>query len=332
MYLHKLNRLIRMLLSKPPRATFAQLRSFEAVARLGGITKAAQALHLTQPTVSTQLRELAACVGIALLAPAGRGVQLTDAGRDLLATVTHMFASWREFEEGVADFQGMLRGSLRIAGVTTTEYFLAQWLKPFVDAYPGIDIDLTIDNRSAIISRLERAQDDLAVMMMPPQHLALQHATVMDNPLVLIGPVKHAWAASKKVAHKKLPHKKIVHNPRKRPLQQLAGVDLLMREPGSGTRQATLDFLSQHHITPRIRMTLGSNEAIKHAVAAGLGLAIVSQHALASTPAREGLAVLPMAGLPIARNWQMVWRSDRRLPRIASVFMDFVRQQVVPAA
>jgi LysR family transcriptional regulator, low CO2-responsive transcriptional regulator len=312
-----------MLLSKLPRATFAQLRSFEAVARLGGITKAAQALHLTQPTVSTQLRELADCVGIALLAPAGRGVQLTDAGRDLLATVTRMFTHWREFEEGVVDFQGMLRGSLRIAGVTTTEYFLAQWLKPFAGAYPGIDIDLVIDNRSAIISRLERAQDDLAVMMMPPQHLALQHATVMDNPLVLIGPVKHAWAASKKIAHSPQ---------RKRPLQQLAGVDLLMREPGSGTRQATLDFLSQHHITPRIRMTLGSNEAIKHAVAAGLGLAIVSQHALAGTPAREGLAVLPMAGLPIARNWQMVWRSDRRLPRIASVFMDFVRQQVVPAA
>jgi LysR family transcriptional regulator, low CO2-responsive transcriptional regulator len=307
-----------MLLSKPPRPTFAQLRSFEAVARLGGITKAAQALHLTQPTVSTQLRELADSVGIALLAPAGRGVQLTDAGRDLLATVTHMFTHWREFEEGVADFQGMLRGSLRIAGVTTTEYFLAQWLKPFAGAYPGIDIDLTIDNRSAIISRLDRAQDDLAVMMMPPQHLALEHAAVMDNPLVLIGPVKHAWAASKKIAI----------NPRKRPLQQLAGVDLLMREPGSGTRQATLDFLSQHHITPRIRMTLGSNEAIKHAVAAGLGLAIVSQHALASVPAREGLAVLPMAGLPIARNWQLVWRSDRRLSRIASVFMDFVQRQV----
>ncbi len=312
-----------MLLSKQPRATFAQLRSFEAVARLGGITKAAQALHLTQPTVSTQLRELAESVGIALLAPAGRGVQLTDAGRDLLATVTHMFTHWREFEEGVADFQGMLRGSLRIAGVTTTEYFLAQWLKPFAGAYPGIDIDLTIDNRSTIISRLDRAQDDLTVMMMPPQHLALQHATVMDNPLVLIGPVKHAWAASKNAANS---------TARKRPLQQLAGVDLLMREPGSGTRQATLDFLGHHHITPRIRMTLGSNEAIKHAVAAGLGLAIVSQHALASTPAREGLAVLPMAGLPIARNWQLVWRSDRRLSRIASVFMDFVQRQVVRSA
>ncbi len=305
-----------MYLSKPPRATFAQLRSFEAVARLGGITKAAQALHLTQPTVSTQLRELADTVGVALLTPAGRGVQLTDAGRHLLTTVSRMFENWQEFEEGVADLQGLLHGSLRIAGVTTTEYFLAQWLKPFVEAYPGIDIDLTIDNRSAIIARLERAQDDLSVMMMPPQHIALEYATVMDNPLVLIGPTEHAWAPATVSA-------------RKRPLRQLAGVDLLMREPGSGTRQATLDFLSQHHIVPRIRMTLGSNEAIKHAVAAGLGLAIVSRHVLAPNPALEGLAVLPVVGLPIARSWQLVWRRDRRLPRIASVFMDFVQRQVL---
>jgi LysR family transcriptional regulator, low CO2-responsive transcriptional regulator len=308
-----------MILSKLPRATFAQLRSFEAVARLGGVTKAALALHLTQPTVSTQLRELADALGVALLAPAGRGVQLTDAGRDLLAAVSRMFEHWREFEDTVADTQGLLRGSLRIAGVTTTEYFLAQWLKPFVQAYPGIEIDLVVDNRSTIIARLERAQDDLAVMMMPPQHLALQHATAMDNPLVLIGPLDHPWAQAAATS-------------RKRPLKQLASVDLLMREPGSGTRQATLDFLSAHHIAPRLRMTLGSNEAIKHAVAAGLGLAIVSQHALATDLEREGLALLPMAGLPIQRSWQLVWRSDRRLPRAASVFMDFVQRQIIKSA
>jgi LysR family transcriptional regulator, low CO2-responsive transcriptional regulator len=298
-----------MYLLKPPKATFSQLRSFEAVARLGGITKAAKALHLTQPTVSTQLRELADSIGVVLLSPAGRGVQLTDAGRELLTTVSNMFESWREFEEGIAEFQGMLRGSLRIAGVTTTEYFLAQWLKPFVETYPGIEVDLTIDNRSAVMGRLERAQDDLTVMMMPPQHIALDHAFVMANPLVLIGPANH-----KRGLLKKLP--------------QLDGVDLLMREPGSGTRQATLDFLAQHDIAPRIRMTLGSNEAIKHAVAAGLGLAIISQHTLAQNPADEGLAILPMVGLPIARQWQLVWRKDRRLPRIASVFMDFVQRQI----
>jgi DNA-binding transcriptional LysR family regulator len=311
-----------MLLAKLPRASFAQLRSFQAVALLGGITKAAQELHLTQPTVSTQLRELAQAIGVPLLRPAGRGVALTDAGYELLATASGMFEQWRGFEDGVAQLQGMLRGSLRIAGVTTTEYFLAQWLKPFVAAHPGIDIDLTIDNRDSIITRLEKAQDDMAVMMMPPQHIALEHATVMDNPLVLIGPQDHPWALAQKSATKnKTPMRKIA-------LKHLAGSDLLMREKGSGTRQATLDFLSQNQIHPRIRMSLGSNEAIKHAVAAGLGLAIVSQHTLSSQPSREGLAVLPMAGLPIQRSWQMVWRSDRALPRVAAAFMDFVKSEI----
>ena len=300
-----------MYLTKPPRASLAQLRSFEAVAKYGGITRAAAALHLTQPTVSTQLRELRESTGVDLLVPAGRGVQLTDAGRALLETVTRMFDNWREFEEGIADMQGLVRGSLRIAGVTTTEYFLAQWLKPFLQAYPGIDVDLVIDNRDAVIRRLEREQDDIAVMMMPPTHLALHSMAVMDNPLCLIGPADHPWAQR-----------------RTTPLKKLAGVDLLMREAGSGTRQATLDFLAQHGLAPRIRMTLGSNEAIKHAVAAGLGVAVISRHALAKNPAQEGLCVLRMAGLPIQRHWRVVWRQDRRLPRAATVFMEFLQRQL----
>ena len=115
------------------------------------------------------------------------------------------------------------------------------------------------------------------------------------------------------------------------PVKQLASVDLLMREVGSGTRQATLEFLARHNITPKIRMTLGSNEAIKHAVAAGLGLAVLSRHALAIDPAREGLCLLPVASMPIRRSWQLVWRQDRRLTRAAAVFMEFVRHELAPA-
>ena len=300
-----------MNLAKPPRASFAQLRSFEAVARLGGVTRAAEALHLTQPTVSTQLRELRESTGVDLLAPAGRGVQLTDAGRALLETVTRMFDQWREFEESLADMRGLVRGSLRIAGVTTTEYFLAQWLKPFLQTYPGIDVDLVIDNRDAVIRRLEREQEDLAVMMMPPTHLALHSVAVMDNPLCLIGAADHPWAKQKTTA-----------------LKHLGGAQLLMREAGSGTRQATLEFLTQHRLAPRIRMTLGSNEAIKHAVAAGLGLAVLSRHAIAKDPAADGLSVLRMAGLPIQRHWRVVWRQNRRLPRVATVFMEFLQRQL----
>lgn len=297
-----------MYLAKAPRATFSQLRSFAAVAQLGGVTRAAQALHLTQPTISAQLRELADGLGVELLSPAGRGVQLTDEGRALLTTVTAMFAQWRAFEEGVDDLHGLVRGSLRIAGVTTTEYFLAQWLKPFTKAYSGIQIDLVIDNRDAVVRRLELEQDDIAVMMMPPKHLQLDSLSVMDNPLVLIAPLQHRYSTAKSI-----------------PFKQWATADLLMREPGSGTRQATFEYFAARGVTPNIRMTLGSNEAVKHAVAADLGLAIVSRHTLSADPAREGLYIVAAAGLPIKRKWQMVWRHDRRLPRVASVFMAFVK-------
>jgi LysR family transcriptional regulator, low CO2-responsive transcriptional regulator len=296
-----------MYFPKAPRATFTQLRSFDAVAQLGGITRAAEALHLTQPTISGQLRELSESLGVELLAPVGRGVQLTDEGRELHRTVTAMFAQWRTFEESVADLHGMTRGTLRIAGVTTTEYFLAQWLKPFAESYPGIEVDLVIENRDAVVKRLEREQDDIAVMMMPPASLPLNTLAVMDNPLVLIAAANHPWAKQKSV-----------------PFKQWSNAALLMREQGSGTRQATLDYFETKGVEPNIRMTLGSNEAIKHAVAAAMGLAIISRHTLAKNPTNEGLAVVAAAGLPIKRQWQLVWRSDRRVPRVASRFMEYV--------
>ncbi len=299
-----------MLQIKPPRATLTQLRTFEAVARLGGVTHAARALHLAQPTVSTQLRELTEAVGQALLVPAGRGVQLTDAGRALHQTAIAMFASWTGFEEAVADLQGIKRGVLRIAGVSTTEYFLAHMIKPFAELYPGIEIDLAIENRQAVVDRLQREQDDLAVMMLPPAQLPLECFPFMDNPLVVVGAVDHPWAQRKRV-----------------PMARMTEQILLTREAGSGTRLATEVFFEAHGLRLAPRMTLGSNEAVKHAIAAGLGVAVLSRHALGSEPARDGLALLNVTGFPLRRTWQLVWRSDRKLPLAASAFLAFVKEQ-----
>ena len=293
-----------------PRATFAQLRSFEAVARLGGITRAAEALHLTQPTVSTQIRELSDGVGTALLVPAGRGVQLTDAGRTLLHTVQAMFSQWQAFTDTVDDLRGLRRGVLRLAGVSTSEYFIAQMLKPFVALHPGVEVDLAVENRDAVVLRLQREQDDLAIMMMPPPDMPLFSYPFMTNPLVVIGATGHPWLQRKRV-----------------PLAQLAAQPLLMREAGSGTRQATLEHFKQHQLVPELRMTLGSNEALKHAVAADGGVGVISRHALAADPAQDGLCLLPVATFPIRRSWQLVWRSDRRQPLAASAFLAFVKAQ-----
>lgn len=293
---------------RPPRVTFNQLRTLEAVVRLGSVTQAARELHLTQPTVSAQVQELQSALGVQILEPVGRGIRATEAAHYLRQTALDMFVRWGRFEEELQALHGLERGTLRIAGVTTTEYFIAQWLAAYSARHPGIEIDLVVQNRDAVVSQLAADEIELAVMMMPPVHLRLEAVAVMNNPLVLIGANNHPWVGQR----------------RQRP-EKLNGQPFLMREQGSGTRLVTEAYLHEHKLLPEMRATLGSNEAIKHAVAAGLGLAVVSQHALSSDPSKDGLSVLSMAGFPLKRQWQLVWRSDRGLSLAARCFVEEVK-------
>jgi DNA-binding transcriptional LysR family regulator len=290
------------------RPTLHQLRVFEAVARLGSYTRAAEELHLTQPTVSVQMRELAATVGLPLLETRGRQTAPTTVGEALLAAARGMFDHWSAFEMLVSQTRGLQRGRLRLAAVTTAEYFLPALLAPYARAHPGIEVQLVVENRDAIVRRLELDQDDLAVMMLPPEHLPLEAQPFMDNPLVALGPADHPFARGGRIT-----------------LAALAAEGLLVRERGSGTRMATEEHLERHGLRLRTRMELGSNEAIKHAVAAGLGLAVLSAHTLGPDPSLEGLAVLPVEGLPIRREWRLVHRAGRVLSPAAQAFLAAVR-------
>jgi DNA-binding transcriptional LysR family regulator len=290
------------------RATLVQLRSFEAAARLGGVGKAAQALHLAQPTVSTQLRELSEAVGLRLFEPEGRGLRLTEEGELLLQAARDVFERWRRFEEEAAALRGLARGRLRVAAVTTAEYFLPALLGAFARRYPGIEIELAVENRDAVVRRFERGDDELAVMMFPPEHLPIEVRPFLENPLVVIAPRGHPLAKRSRLR-----------------LQDLAHEPRLTREIGSGTRRATDAFLADKGIEWPAQMALGSNEAIKHAVAAGLGLAVLSRHTLGSRPARDGLVELKVAGFPVKRLWQVVWRRDRTPSRPARAFLDSLR-------
>jgi LysR family transcriptional regulator, low CO2-responsive transcriptional regulator len=284
------------------RATLAQLRSFETVARLRAVGRAAAQLHLAQPTVSSQLRELAAATGLQLLEPEGRGVRLTDEGALLADTVRELYAVWQRFEEELAERRGLKSGLLRLAAVTTTEYFLPELVGPFAHAHPGIDIELAVQNRDAVVQRLREGSAELAVMMLPPPELPLLRWPLMENPLVLVAPRGHPLAALHRV-----------------PLARLTREPRLAREDGSGTRLATDQFLAAKGVEWPTRMALGSNEALKHAVAAGLGLAVLSRHSLGDAPA--SLVELKAAGFPIRRQWFVVWRSDRRLSRAAKALL-----------
>jgi DNA-binding transcriptional LysR family regulator len=286
------------------RVTPQQLRAFEAVARLGSVTRAAGELHVTQPTVSVQLRGLSRAVGEPLFENVGRGLRLTQAGETLQRTAGEIAGCWTRFESSLAEIRGLVRGRLRIAAVTTAEYFVPDLVGPFAAEHPGVEIELAVENRDRVVERLYRGQDDLAVMMLPPADVPLETAPILDNPLVVIAAASHPLAG------------------RKARLQQLLGERWLMREPGSGTRLVAEQHFAAAGFAPRIAMSLGSNEAIKHAVAAGLGVAVVSRLAvessLAARPARRGgLAILDVARFPILRQWSVVWRKDQ-LPTLAA--------------
>ena len=295
---------------RPPRVTFNQLRTVEAVVRHRSVTKAARELHLTQPTVSAQLQDLRTSLQSDLFETVGRGIRPTASAELLRETALDLFARWQRFEEDLLGLQGLERGVLRIAGVTTTEYFIAQWLADYSASHPGIEIELAVDNRDAVIHRLYNEDIEIAVMMMPPAQRWLRSVAVIRIPLVLIGAIKHTWVQQKRQAR-----------------QALNRQSLLVREQGSGTRLATEAYLREHGLQPDIRATLGSNEAIKHAVAAGLGIAVVSEHVLPKQPADEGLAVLDVVGFPLKRQWQLVWRNDRKLSLAAQTFVQEVRRR-----
>ena len=298
-------------LDRAPRASLVQLRSFEAVVRLGGVGRAARALHLAQPTVSTQIKELAAVLDLVLFEPQGRGLAPTAVGERLAMAVREMGVAWQGFEEDAAALQGLRRGRLRIAAVTTTEYFLPDLLGPFARQYPGIQIELAVENRDAVVARLERGDDELAAMMLPPSHLPLSRWPFLENPLVVIAPAEHPLAGRRRLK-----------------LADLTGEPLVSREAGSGTRAAAEQAFATQDIEWLPRMALGSNEAVKHAVRAGLGLAVLSRHTLAPDPATEGLAVLSVAGFPLRRQWHLVWRQDRTLSLPARTLLDDLRTRL----
>ena len=298
-------------LDRAPRVSLVQLRSFEAVVRLGAVGRAAQALSLAQPTVSTQLRELASATGLKLFQASGRGLVPTPLGERLAEAVREMAASWQGFKDDAAAMQGLRMGQLRLAAVTTTEYFLPDLLGPYARAYPGIRIELAVENRDAVVQRLERGSVELAAMMLPPEHLPLHRWPFLSNPLVAVAPLAHPLASRKRLK-----------------LAQLLDQPLLVREAGSGTRLALERLLAERQLQWPPRMALGSNEAIKHAVRAGLGLAVLSRHTLAPNPADDGLAVLPVGGFPLRRMWHLVWRKDRALSLPARALLDDLRHQL----
>jgi DNA-binding transcriptional LysR family regulator len=294
------------------RVTWNQLRIFEAVARCNSFTRAAEELFVVQPTVSAQVKLLSEIVGMPLFEQVGKKLYLTEAGEALYATCHELFGTWTRFEIAAADLQGVKKGKLRIAIASTAKYFVPRMLGPFCKMYPDIDVALEIANRDAIVERLKNNRDDLYIMGVPPADFPVETHPFLENPLVIIASQDHELARRKKI-----------------PMSRIGQERFIAREKGSGTRITTDEFFSSKNIHLNIKMELSNNEAIKWSVAGGMGLAVLSQHALMMEPMRDKLAVLDVQGFPIHAAWYVVVPAGKKLSVLAQTFFDYIKHEAV---
>lgn len=288
-------------------ATLRQLQIFEASVRLGSFSRAAEELFVTQPTVSMQIKKLSDALGLPLFEQVGRNVRPTEIGNDLYEACRRIFESLANLEMKVSDHKGMKRGRLRLGVVTTAKYFVPEVLGEFCRLHPGIDVALKVSNRDRITERLNNYEDDLYIVgQAPTDVMEIESYPFAPNPMVVLAPRDHPLVGEKNI-----------------PLSRIAEEPLILREPGSGIRDATLRLFQQHGLQPKVRMELGSNEAIKHAVVGGLGIAVLSLHTLSLEGPSGPVALLDVEGFPIMRQWHLVYPKGKELSLVAKAFLEF---------
>lgn len=287
--------------------TIRQLEILLTVFNEGSITRAGRLLHLTQPSVSMQLAKLADTIGLDLYYQVGKKLHFTEAGLILVNTAKDIFKCYEYADLKLAGLKQLEGGSLNLAIVTTAKYFIPHLIGEFSQQHPQVNIQFNVGNREQIIQRTTADEDDFYVFSHPPDHPDLELIEFLPNRLLAIAPENHPLSKARNI-----------------PLATLAKYPQLMREEGSGTRFAIERFFRAQNIPLNIRMTIESNEAIRHSVMAGLGVAILSEHTL-SFGGKSDLVVLDVLELPIVTHWYLVRRKSRPLSPLAKSFLDYSR-------
>ena len=289
--------------------TFRQLKVFEEVARKGSYTKAAEALHLSQPAVSMQIKQLESNSGLPLFEHIGKKIFLTEAGNELYNYSRQISRSLRDVEEVFQQLKGVKKGRLNITTVSTASYFTTRMLAEFSRRFEGVDVSLDVTNRKSLLRQLENNEPDLVIMgqLREEEEVNIVPQKFMDNPLVMIAPAGHPMENKKNI-----------------PLERFANEKFVVREKGSGTRSAVEKYFQDHDVAFRYTMELSDNETIKQAVAEGFDLAIVSLHTLEQELMTGRICVLDVKGFPIPRNWYIAHLKDKSLTPVAAAFKEFV--------
>jgi DNA-binding transcriptional LysR family regulator len=289
-------------------ATLRQLRVFTAVARHLSFVRAAEELGLTAPAVSMQIKELEAEVGLPLFDRSSRKVSLTMVGEYVLAYTQRVLAAMRDAEDMVARFRGLKTGVLDVAMVSTAKYFLPRLLVRFRDEHPGVEVRLQVgNNREEVVALMREGRVELAIMGRPPKDWPSRAEPFAMHPHGLVTSVEHPFARMEKVSSR-----------------SLMTEGFIVREPGSGTRAALDEYMDAHHMTPRIAMQMSSNEAIKQAVMAGMGVALLSLHTIGLELDHHLIAAPDTEGLPLMRRWHVVNTLAKTLSPPAEAFRYFI--------
>jgi len=287
-----------------------QLEVLDAVGREGSVTGAAASLNLTQPAVSMQLRQLEEHLQIALFEPVGRGLQITEPGRDLAALAGELLLRLDDFSTAARELRGVRRGRVRLGVVSTAKYFAPRLLAQFLKAHPGLDLKLNVYNREHIIEGLQSYAIDLGIMGRPPEGASLLGTPFAPNPLAIVAAPSHRLSLAREI------------DP-----QDLESEAFIVREPGSGTRIAMDRYFSDLGLNIKPVMETDSNETIKQSVMAGIGIAMLSLHTVRLEQAAGRLVTLRVAGLPLRRQWFVVHSRLRRLTPAADEFLQYLLRE-----
>ena len=288
------------------QATLHQLQILEAIAKHGSFTRAAEELELTQPTVSQQIKRLTQIIGIPLFEQLGKQIYLTAAGTQVLAASATISEKFAELEIAIDELKGLKQGRINLVASTTAKYFVPRLLGTFRRKHAEIELALHITNQEGVLARLAKNQDDLYFTGRPPSDLDIELRPILANPLVVVAPSNHPLAGKTNIA-----------------LKELATEPFIFREAGSGTRAVVEHFLAENRVAVDVVIELSSNEAIKQAIAGGLGLSVLSQHSLDLETQNGLLTILNVEGFPIQRHWYVIYPTGKQLSVAAQTFLDF---------
>ena len=280
------------------------------VGREGSVTAAAEVLHLTQPAVSMQLRQLEEQLELTMFETVGRRLQITEPGKELVRLAIELLARLDDLEETARSLRGVGHGRVRLGVVSTAKYFAPRLLAQFLKMHAGLEFKLTVHNRAEIIDQLQSYSVDLGIMGQPPEDMPLEGTPFAPNPLVALAAPSHPLSLRRGL------------HP-----EDLADQPFIVREPGSGTRNAMERYFTDHEVKIRHVMEADSNETIKQAVMAGIGLGFLSLHTVRAELAAGRIAVLDVFGLPLRRQWYVVHSRQRRLTPAAEEFLQYLLRE-----